>query len=105
MDRPCFQTQLSSLGAPALLAGVIFLSRLSFAAGDADFQRQVRPILSRHCFKCHGPDDNARKAGLRLYLRDGATGPAKSGKRAVVPGKPEESELARRIQDLADASG
>src|SRR4051812_24468582 len=62
-----------------------------------DFSAAVRPILARHCFKCHGPDDKARKAKLRLDTRTGALGPARSGGRVIVPGKPEESELIARI--------
>jgi hypothetical protein len=62
-----------------------------------DFNDQVRPILSRHCFKCHGPDDKGRKAKLRLDQEEGVFKPAGSGERPVVPGKPEESELVRRI--------
>lgn len=57
-----------------------------------DFVRDVRPILSRNCFKCHGPDDKARKARLRLDDRDAAV-----AKKAIVPGKPSESELVARI--------
>ncbi len=64
---------------------------------DPDFTREVRPILSRHCFKCHGPDDAARKSKLRLDVREAATQPAKSGAMALVPGKPAESELVKRI--------
>ena len=52
---------------------------------------------SRHCFKCHGPDDKGRKAKLRLDREDGAYAAASSGERPIVPGKPEESELVRRI--------
>lgn len=62
-----------------------------------DFNAEVRPILANHCFKCHGPDDKKRMAGLRLDLRDAALAPAATGKRALVPGKPAASELIRRI--------
>src|SRR3954454_7610488 len=63
------------------------------AFGQAvDFNRDVRPILSNNCFACHGPDDKARKADLRLDLRDAAL-----KAEAFAPGKPEASELVRRI--------
>jgi hypothetical protein len=62
-----------------------------------DFQREVRPILSRYCFHCHGPDDQTRKAKLRLDQRDAAVARLKSGETAIVPGKPDQSELVRRI--------
>ena len=53
--------------------------------------------MSRHCFKCHGPDEAARKSKLRLDLREAAVLPAKSGGTALVPGKPGESALVKRI--------
>src|SRR5262245_41442645 len=49
------------------------------------------------CFRCHGPDKNARMAELRLDIRADAVKPAGSGKTPIVPGKPEESEIIRRI--------
>lgn len=66
-------------------------------APPIDFNLQIKPILSDRCFKCHGPDKNKVKAGLQLTSFEGATQLLKSGKRAVVPGKPEESELVARI--------
>ncbi len=62
-----------------------------------DFSRDIRPLLSDKCFRCHGPDQNERKGGLRLDVRDSATSEAESGNKAVVPGRPEESELIARI--------
>ena len=51
-------------------ACILVLGGLIFSApGAVDFQRDVRPILANHCFKCHGPDDKARKAKLRWDVR------------------------------------
>jgi hypothetical protein len=66
-------------------------------AGQDLFTSKVRPILAGHCFKCHGPDKGKRKAGLRLDVRDAATRPGRSGEVPITPGKPEESEMVRRI--------
>ena len=62
-----------------------------------DFNQDVRPILSANCFFCHGPDRNHREGGLRLDDRNSAFGAGDSGETAIVPGKPQESEVMRRI--------
>ncbi|WP_367873100.1 PSD1 and planctomycete cytochrome C domain-containing protein [Luteolibacter sp. Populi] len=62
-----------------------------------DFSKDVRPILSNRCFKCHGPDEGTRKGELRLDLSAAALGKGESGKIAIVPHKPDESELIKRL--------
>jgi Protein of unknown function (DUF1553)/Protein of unknown function (DUF1549)/Planctomycete cytochrome C/F5/8 type C domain len=72
------------------------LSASAALAAPVDFNREVRPIISEKCFACHGPDDAARKAKLRLDIRDVAL-KEREGVRAIVPGKPDDSELMVRI--------
>src|SRR6266550_9623438 len=77
-----------------LSAGMaLFPAWMSAATASIDFNREVRPLLSENCFKCHGPDDGSRKAKLRFDLRDEALKPAKSGKSAIVLGAPDKSEF------------
>ncbi len=61
-------------------------------ASPIAYNRQIRPILAENCFRCHGPDSASRKADLRLDRREVAVD---SG--AIVPGKPDDSELIKRI--------
>lgn len=79
----------------ALVLGLGFV--VAAQAEAPDFLRDVRPVLSQHCFKCHGPDEQARKAGLRLDQRDAALAPLRSGKPAIVPGSPDASEFVKRL--------
>ncbi|MEO2045913.1 MAG: DUF1553 domain-containing protein [Pirellulales bacterium] len=62
-----------------------------------DYSRDIRPILSDHCYACHGPDAEQREAGLRLDIRESAFGEADSGQQAVLPGDATNSELFRRL--------
>lgn len=78
-------------------------NRPAWGVDSVDFARDVRPILARHCLKCHGPDDNKRAVGLRLDSSKGLFGETKSGVIAVVPGNPEESELIARIHSDDDS--
>jgi hypothetical protein len=78
---------------------LFIVSRVIGAATLApSFEGEVLPILSEHCFHCHGPDGGQRKAGLRLDRLSEASKILKSGAHAIVPGKPYESALVSRIQ-------
>jgi hypothetical protein len=95
-----------SLGVICLLGGV-FLLKLALVRADDDlpevveFNRDIRPILSNHCFTCHGPDNNNRKAKLRLDLAQSAH-EDRGGYKVIDTGKLETSELIRRITTKDD---
>ena len=52
-----------------MLWALLCLGTLSLKAGENDFARDIRPVLSDKCYNCHGPDKKARKAKLRLHDR------------------------------------
>jgi len=74
---------------PALL--ILWLAMTSRAAENVSFQHEILPLLSDHCFACHGPDAGNRQADLRLDEEDAAKASA------IIPGDAENSELYRRI--------
>ncbi len=82
-----------------LVAALVGLkaAQSSAASKPLDYARDIRPLLSDNCFTCHGPDENARKGGLRLDLPEMLLNPAKSGKPPIVPGNVAGSELIKRI--------
>ncbi|MFN8140165.1 MAG: DUF1553 domain-containing protein [Fimbriimonadales bacterium] len=67
-----------------------------------DFNRDIRQILSK-CLNCHGPTNGEGSGGLRLDLPKSATAKLASGNTAIVPGKPDESALIRRVESTDDA--
>src|SRR5687768_18587287 len=82
-----------------ILAALALPAPAHAAAPKVEFNRDVRPILSDTCFKCHGFDKNARKADLRLDVREEAIKPRGKGAAVtpVAPGHPDASEVWRRI--------
>ena len=83
-----------------LSCGRIDANDTSFKLPDTvSYNFHIRPILSDKCFACHGPDAKKREASLRLDIADAAYAPLKEtkGAFALVPGKPGESELFKRV--------
>ena len=87
----------TSFRAALAFAGLLLAvtSRLS-AEAVIEFNRDVRPILSDKCFACHGPDKGKRKGDLRLDIEKAAFA-EREGRRAIVAGKLDDSELYKRI--------
>ena len=91
---PSLRRHVSSFGLGFSVIGLLLFPVLGQAL---DFNRDVRPVLAQQCFTCHGMDEKARKGKLRLDQQDAAFGKGKSGEIAIVPGKPDASEVVKRI--------
>ena len=76
----------------AVVATCLLASPVNAADGKFEYNRDVRPILAENCFACHGPDSAARKANLRLDIRDTAV-----KAKAFIPGQPNQSAAIARI--------
>jgi hypothetical protein len=83
------------LFALALLSLALF--SLTGVAQTVEFNRDIRPILSDKCYTCHGPSSVSRQAGLRFDTESGAKIELKGGRKVIVPGHADESELIRRV--------
>src|SRR5688572_5194210 len=85
------------------VALLIILLPLTVAAAEVRFNRDVRPILSDRCYACHGPDSNSRKSELRLDSEGAAKADLQKGRRGIVAGSPEQSEVFKRITSANQA--
>jgi len=89
---------VASLTGYALLAASVSAAEpAKIEPGKIEYNRDIRPILSDGCIRCHGPDPKERHADLRLDIREGATAKLADGGSAIVPGKLAESLLIQRI--------
>src|SRR5882672_5955991 len=88
--------KLPALGCVLLLLLVRPLAAAGLPA-RVDFNYHIKPLLSDRCYTCHGPDERARKAKLRLDTKEGAFGRTKDDSFVIKPGRTAQSEVIRRI--------
>ena len=87
-----------TLGAAALIVGGLVWWRrplFLFPSDEVHFSTDIRPILNQNCVQCHG--GVRQKNGVSFIFRDEALGVGKSGRRTIVPGDPDASELIARV--------
>jgi len=80
----------------------VTLSSQAASLAPLQYNRDIRPIISENCFVCHGADSASRKAKLRLDSFEEATAKRGDDPAVIIPGKPDESEVIRRIFDQGD---
>src|SRR5437016_9803166 len=81
----------------AISAAMLTLALALASHAQVRFNRDIRLIMAETCFRCHGPDKNARMAGMRLDIREEALKPTKTGVTPIVPGDPEHSAIVQRV--------
>src|ERR1051326_4537540 len=81
----------------AMFACMLLLPCARADDGAVQFNRDIRPIFSDKCYTCHGPDAANRKSKLRFDTEDGAKIDLSNGRKAIVAGNPEHSEVYRRV--------
>lgn len=86
-------TATNALLCSSLMAGVAFAAQ----GPNVDFSRDIRPLLAKHCFTCHGPETSRRKAGLRLDTIPHRDHHKPNLGTVIVPGKPQHSRLIQRV--------
>ncbi len=101
VDRKVTSFALLTLSITWMTLSLVIPSVAVQTAKKVSFSREVLPILSDKCFKCHGPDSAGRQAGLRLDRPDGAFS-NRGGRFAIVPGKPDHSMVVSRITNSKD---
>ena len=91
---------------PLLSAGLALeMARAAPPTAAVDYDREIRPILAKNCFACHGQDETHRAKGLRLDRRDSAVAELSDGAIAIVPGDPEGSDLIARVTEVERGGG
>ena len=79
------------------------LSASARSSDKVDYDQQIRPLLTEHCYSCHGPDRRKRRGGLRLDQQQATRQRLPSGQLAIVPGNPAASQLWQRITANQDS--
>ena len=98
LSGPTFGRRRLLLGAvvTAVFVGLLWLgTRLLLTRHEVHFSTDIRPILNQNCVQCHG--GVRQKNGVSFIYRDEALGVGKSGRRTIVPGHPDASELIARV--------